>query len=129
MPIYWMMYNSIAVQGFRRLSCFVFRAMFFPFFFHLPVSPCVQEELAQTEGAISLQTGGEGDKMAKLRLMQMELEGEVKDLEAQLEAKKGALREVISPHCCRLLHFFFLRSELTIRSRGKEEVKTFKVVF
>lgn len=32
--------------------------------------------------------------MSKLRLMRMELEGEVKDLEAQLEAKKGALREV-----------------------------------
>ncbi len=39
--------------------------------------------------------------MTKLRLMRMELEGEVKDLEAQLEAKKGALREV---QYCRLLY-------------------------
>lgn len=54
----------------------------------------VQEELAQTERAISSQTGGEGERMAQLALMRMELEGEVKELEAQLEAKKGALREV-----------------------------------
>lgn len=54
----------------------------------------LQEELTQTEGAISAQTGGEDERMSKLRLMRMELEGEVKELEAQLEAKRGALREV-----------------------------------
>lgn len=41
-----------------------------------------------------MQTGGEDERMSKLKLMRMELEGEVKELEAQLEAKKGALREV-----------------------------------
>lgn len=50
--------------------------------------------MAQTEGAISLQTGGEDERMTRLGLMRMELEGEVKELEAQLEAKRGALREV-----------------------------------
>lgn len=54
----------------------------------------MQEELSQTEKAISGQTGGEDERMSKLRLMRMELEGEVKDLESQLEAKRGALREV-----------------------------------
>ncbi|CBJ32090.1 conserved unknown protein [Ectocarpus siliculosus] len=55
----------------------------------------LEEELSQTEKAISDQTGGEDARMSKLRLMRMELEGEVKDLEAQLEAKRGALREVL----------------------------------
>ncbi|CAM9572833.1 unnamed protein product [Ectocarpus sp. 4 AP-2014] len=55
----------------------------------------LEEELSQTEKAISGQTGGEDERMSKLRLMRMELEGEVKDLEAQLEAKRGALREVL----------------------------------
>lgn len=32
--------------------------------------------------------------MSRLGLMRMELEGEVKDLEAQLEAKRAALGEV-----------------------------------
>lgn len=54
----------------------------------------LKEELSQTEQAISVQTGGEDERMSKLRLMKMELEGEVKELEAQLEAKRGALREV-----------------------------------
>ena len=53
-----------------------------------------QEELAQTETAISMQTGGEDDHIAKFALMRMELEAEVKELEAQLQAKKDALREV-----------------------------------
>ncbi|CAN0015590.1 unnamed protein product [Pylaiella littoralis] len=55
----------------------------------------LEEELSQTEQAISVQTGGEDERMSKLRLMKMELEGEVKELEAQLEAKRGALREVV----------------------------------
>lgn len=32
--------------------------------------------------------------MSKLGLMRMELEGEISEIEAQLEAKRGALREV-----------------------------------
>eukprot|EP00752_Nemacystus_decipiens_P009051 g8081.t1 len=56
----------------------------------------LEEELSQTESAISVQTGGEDERMSKLRLMRMELEGEVKELEAQLEAKRGALREVMT---------------------------------
>ncbi|CAN0055043.1 unnamed protein product [Ectocarpus fasciculatus] len=56
----------------------------------------LEEELSQTEKAISDQTGGEDERMSKLRLMRMELEGEVKELEAQLEAKRGALREVLA---------------------------------
>ena len=58
-----------------------------------------QEELGQTERAISAQTGEQDERLSRLGLMRMELEGEVKELEAQLEAKRAALGEVRGT-CC-----------------------------